>query len=69
MESQHFLNKKTRKTSLSIATAFNYNYLEDVHKHLGTFPPHRIWKQGETSLTTVQNATKIVAPKGVKVVA
>lgn len=33
---------------------------------LGPFPPHRIWNQYETGLTTVQTPSRIIAPKGLK---
>lgn len=61
--------RKTQKTSLARASAFNqhnlslfYNNLEDVHKRFGPIPPERIWNQDETGLTTVQNPSKTVAP-------
>lgn len=65
--------RKPEKTSLLRATAFNptnvesfYKKLEDVHMRLGPFPPHRIWNQDETGLTTVQTPSRIIAPKGLK---
>lgn len=65
--------RKPEKISMSRATGFNrssvgrfFDYLKDVHKRFGPFPPERIWNQDETNVTTVPNPLKIVAPKGVR---